>query len=183
MQLDVVVEGNKYRLAIPQDMFDEGGSFFSKMDRDMDHGWMVGNQFVENLDAHDRCCVAADKLLAALEMENKTLSLLMAAYILTKLPGVISVDIDTTGEIHNTEFSYGNNAQIEEPSRSLTPKEIMSQVEKDVSRVYKVGKMYKYAVLEPISKEWVESESYTSEDDAKDARLQAMNKRYEELSG
>lgn len=183
MQLDVVIEGNKYRLVVPQDMMEEGESFFQKMDNDMDKGWMVGRQFVENLDILDRCRVAADKLLAALETENKTLSMLMAAYILTKLPDVIGVDIDTTGEVHNTEFTFGNGGQADEIKVSLTPKEIMAQVEKDVSRVYKVGKMYKFAVFNSFRKEWVESEPYSSEDVAKDARMQAMNKRYEELAG
>ncbi len=183
MHLDVVIEDNKYRLVIPQDMIDEGGSFFSKMDNDMDRGWMIGHQFVDVLDPQDRCRVAADKMLAALEAENKTLSTLMAAYILVKMPDVTSVDIDTTGEVHNTEFTFRNDIQATVSATPETPKEIMAQVEKDVSRVYKVGKIYKYAVFNPVTKEWVESSPCLTEDEAKDARLQAMNKRYEELAG
>jgi len=104
MILDVVIDGRNYRLNVPQDMLEEGEAFFEKMDRDMDRGWQMSREFVEQPDRINRCQIAADRILAAMESSNETLALLMAGYILTRMPGVTKVDIDTNGEILNTEI-------------------------------------------------------------------------------
>ena len=180
MKLEVIIDGNRYHLNIPQDMLDEGHSFFDKMDSDMDKGWQMGREFIERPDLNERCRIVADRILTAMENEDKTMALLMSAYIVTRAPDVTVLDIDTSGEM-DTEIIKQQDTQPQ--ATSLSPKEAMAQTEKDVARVYKVGKIYRFAVFNPIKKEWVESEPFQKEDEAKDARLQAMNTRYEELTG
>jgi hypothetical protein len=111
MKLNITVDGRTQTIDVPDNMLTEAGEFFRKMDRDMDAGWRMGPEFVENPDRVNRCQIAADKLLVSLSTGNHTLTQLMAAYILLRLPGVIGVDIDTGGEMLNTEFSFaGKNS-------------------------------------------------------------------------
>ncbi|MDH5189668.1 MAG: hypothetical protein OEW89_00280 [Gammaproteobacteria bacterium] len=180
MKLEVIIEGNRYHLNIPQDMLDEGHSFFDKMDADMDKGWQVGRVFIENPDINVRCRIVADRILTAMENEDKTMALLMSAYIVTRMPEVSALDIDVSGEMDTRIIRQ----QDDKPElTSLSPKEAMAQTEKDVARVYKVGKVYRFATFNHIKKEWIESPPFETEEEAKDARLQAMNVRYEELTG
>ena len=178
MKLEVIIDGNRYHLNIPQDMLDEGQAFFDKMDADMAKGWQMGREFVENPDQDERCRIVADRILTAMENEDRTMALLMSAYIVTRMPEAGILNIDTSGEMA-TEIIKQQASQ----SMSMTPKEAMAQTEKDVARVYKVGKVYRFAVFNHVKKEWIESAPFQKEDEAKDARLQAMNVRYEELTG
>ena len=180
MKLEVIIDGNKYHLNIPQDMMEEGHSFFDKMDADMKKGWQMGREFVEKPDQNERCRIVADRILTAMESEDKTMALLMSAYVVTRMPEVSALDIDTSGEMA-TEIIKQKDAQPQ--VTAMTTKEAMAQTEKDVARVYKVGKVYRFATFNHIKNEWIESEPFQSEDEAKDARLQAMNSRYEELTG
>jgi len=108
MILDVIVNDQIHRLNVPPDMLEEGEAFFQKMDRDMDRGWQMSREFVEQPDRVNRCQIAANRLLTAMESGNETLALLMAGYILTRMPGVAKVDIDTNGEMLNTEIILGD---------------------------------------------------------------------------
>ena len=82
--------------------------FFQKMDNDMDKGWQISRDWVENPDSKQRCQIAADKLLTAINRENETLVTLMAGYIISRMPGVKTVNIDTSGEILETELIISN---------------------------------------------------------------------------
>ena len=180
MRLEIIIDGNRYHLTIPQDMLEESHSFFDKMDADMDKGWQIGREFVEKPDQTERCRIVADRILTAMENEDKTMALLMSAYIVTRMPDVAVLDIDISGEMA-TEIIKRQDAQPQ--TIALSPKEAMAQTEKDIARVYKVGKVYRFARFNHIKNEWIESEPFESEEAAKDARLQAMNVRYQELTG
>jgi hypothetical protein len=78
------------------------------MDADMDRGWQMSRQWIEHPNQLQRCQIAADKLMAAEEAGNETMVQLMAAYILTRLPGVAGVRINTEGEMLETEFMRGS---------------------------------------------------------------------------
>lgn len=106
MQLKVLVDDAAYRLDVPDDMLFEADEFFDKMDRDMDRGWQMSREYVERPDPQQRCQIVADKLVTALMNGRKTTALLMAGYILTRSPGVTGVDVDTTGEMQNTELLF-----------------------------------------------------------------------------
>lgn len=104
MILEVYVENNMLQVEVPQQILAEADEFFAMMDRDMDRGWKMGPQYVENPDPTQRAQIAADKMLTAIETENKRLLAMMAAYIVHKLPGVKAVKIATDGDPQESEF-------------------------------------------------------------------------------
>lgn len=104
MILEVYVENSLVKVDVPEDVLEEGGEFFAMMDRDMDKGWKMGPEYVENPDATQRAQIAADKMLTAIDTENKRLLMMMAAYIANKLPGVKAVKIATEGDPRDSEF-------------------------------------------------------------------------------
>lgn len=104
MILDVFIDGQQVKIEIPKAMLTDADDFFAKMDSDMDRGWKIGPTYVENPDNIMRAQVAADKILTAIDTENKTLAQLMAGYIVSKVPGVKSINIDINGEPLNTEI-------------------------------------------------------------------------------
>ncbi len=105
MILNVVVDNQTYNLNVPMDVVEGAEEVFDKMDQDMSGGWKMGNNWIEEPDAVQRCQIVADKLLTALENENENMSMLMAGYILNRRPGIASVNIDISGEMHQTEFN------------------------------------------------------------------------------
>lgn len=106
MKLDVVIDNKTFSVEIPETMLDEAEEFFRKMDRDMDHGWQMGPEFIENPDAAKRCQIAANKLLVSVSTQNQLMIQLMAAYILKRMPGIRTVNIDTSGEMLGTELLF-----------------------------------------------------------------------------
>lgn len=104
MILDVYVENQPIRVEIPEIMLTEGEEFYAKMDKDMDGGWKMGPTYVENPDQIMRAQIAASRMLSAIDNENRTLMQLMAGYIVSRVPGVKAVKIDTQGELLNTEI-------------------------------------------------------------------------------
>jgi len=104
MILNVYVDDKTYQVDVSPEIMDDAQEFFAKMDQDMDQGWQMSREFVDHPGALERCQIAADKLLTALHKDNRNLLLLMAGYILTHVPGVQGVNIDTTGEMQNTRL-------------------------------------------------------------------------------
>ncbi len=191
MKLNVIVDDRVYSIEVPPDMLREAEEFFRKMDRDMDRGWQMGPEFIENPDKVQRCQIAADKLLVSLSTANETLSMLMAGYILKHLPGVTGVRIDTGGEMLLTEMIYEEEpAHTPKPFAAALPRterlskiDAMEQAGKDVTKIYKVGRSYRYAVRDPLTDEWVESPPMNNEQDAHAQRMHAYKQRLDELTG
>lgn len=104
MILEVYVEDSMLKVEVPREILDEGSEFFAMMDRDMDKGWKMGPEYIENPDATQRAQIAADKMLTAIDTENKRLLVMMAGYIASKLPGVKAVKIATEGDPRASEF-------------------------------------------------------------------------------
>ena len=117
MKLDVIIDSRTHRIDVPQDVLDEGEAFFQKMDHDMNSGWQMGPEFVESPNTAQRCQIAANKLLVSVSAQNKLLVELMAGYILKRLPGIKTVEIDTSGEMLNTGFIFEENAGSAPASR------------------------------------------------------------------
>jgi len=103
MILNVVIEGQSLRLRIPDEMLSEALEFFQKMDADMDRGWQMSFNWVDNPNPIQRCQIAADKLYGAYENENQQMMMMMAAYILYKLPGITEIHISTNGDMNETD--------------------------------------------------------------------------------
>lgn len=108
MILEAIIDEQVYTLNVPDPVIERGSDFFEQLDRDMDQGWQMGREWVEAPDRLQRCQIIADKLLTALEKENHKLGMLMAGYILSRLPNVQSVELDIQGEIQNNQFQFND---------------------------------------------------------------------------
>ncbi len=104
MQLKAIIEDELYELQVPDDLLHKAQGFFDQMDRDLDRGWQMGREWVPNPDRKQRCQIVADKLYTAIENRDARLGRLMAGYILSRMPGVDTVEIDVTGEMPLTRF-------------------------------------------------------------------------------
>ena len=105
MKIKITIENKSKELEVPEEIITDGEDFFNKMDQDMDRGWQMGQEFIENPTQVNRCQIAAEKILQAVDTQNDKLLLLMAGYILVRMPSVVSVDIDTAGEPLETTFT------------------------------------------------------------------------------
>ena len=108
MILNVFVDEQTYRIDVPQFVVDQGGEFFAMLDRDMDKGYQMSRTWVEHPDAVNRCQIVADKLLTALETDNEKLGIMMAGYILTRLPKVTGIRMNTEGDMLEHELILGD---------------------------------------------------------------------------
>ena len=104
MILKVTIDEKTFPLEVNDEMIHRGNDAFKKMDADMDQGWQMSRVWVDNPNDLQRCQIAADKMLTAIQQEKTATVGLMAAYILHKMPGIQVVDIDTTGDMTLTEL-------------------------------------------------------------------------------
>lgn len=106
MRFEVIVGDDVYAVEVPAHVLEDGTDFFAKLDRDMDRGWQMSREYVEWPDRMQRCQIAADRLLTSIMNNNEATATMMAAYIVTRTPGAIGVNVDTTGEMQNTKLLY-----------------------------------------------------------------------------
>ena len=185
MDLRITVEEQTRTLPVPDTLLRDAEEFFAKMDCDMDRGWQMSREFVEQPNRLQRCQIAAHKLLGALSSGNMALATLMAGYIVARLPGVSGIDIDATGEMQQTEFSYDTPATAPAPTTAspqpLNKIAALERAGKEVSKVYKSGRTYRYAVLDADSNQWIESAPFDSQSEAEQQRLRAVKERFDAL--
>jgi NADPH-dependent 2,4-dienoyl-CoA reductase/sulfur reductase-like enzyme len=105
------------------------------------------------------------------------------------MPHVESIEIDTTGEIQNTAFTYATPpppATTATPDAAVPPSsrvEALERAGREVTKVFKVGRQFRFAVLNPASGLWEDSPAIPDEADAEKQRELAVKRRYEELAG
>ena len=116
MKLNIIVDGRTNAFDVPDNLLTEATEFFEKMDADMDKGWQMSRDWVDCPNAEQRCQIAADKILTAIENDNEKLLMMMAAYILRTMPGVTGINIDVTGDMNETDIIMGH-----QDSRPLGP--------------------------------------------------------------
>jgi hypothetical protein len=193
MILNVIVDEQSIDLNVPDPMLQEAEDFFAKMDRDMENGWQMSRDWVDQPNREQRCQIAADKLLTALENENRKLAMLMAGYILTRMPGVQSVEVDTAGEIDQTRFTVLAPEPEREPAQAAPPPapprggmsklQALRQAAQDVTKVFKVGRNWRFSVFDHPSGQWRDSPTAASQQEAEALREQAYKQRFEALMG
>ena len=105
MQLNLIIDDWSMNLEITDEYLQAMGDSFDKMDRDMNQGRRLGQRFIKEPNQTQRCQIAADKLLSALETNNEALALLMGGYIVSRMDGVKQVIIDNNGEPQETRFN------------------------------------------------------------------------------
>jgi hypothetical protein len=104
MKLNVVINENSYQIEVADEMLFNADTIYSKMDKDMDAGWQMSREWVDELSTRQRCQVVADRLLTAIESGNEPSTMLMAGYIMTHMPGITTVQIATDGDMSQTDF-------------------------------------------------------------------------------
>ena len=104
MILKLTIDDQTYDIDVPEELMQEAVDFYVKMDQDMDKGWQMSRFWVEKPDLYQRCQNDADRILGASHTENKKMVLLMSGYILSRLPQVQEVVVDTSGDITLTEI-------------------------------------------------------------------------------
>jgi len=104
MQLKITVEGQSFPIEVPDAILSGADEFFQKLDADMDRGWQMSRDWIEAPDQYQRCQIVADKIVSAIHRENQKMGVLLAAYILKRVPGIQEVLVDTTGEMGETEL-------------------------------------------------------------------------------
>jgi hypothetical protein len=104
MKLNIIVDGRTNAFEVPDEILLEAKDYFDKLDADMDKGWQMSRDWIENPNPEQRCQIAADRILTAIETDNEKMLMLMAAYILHTMPGVKSVNIDITGDMNETDL-------------------------------------------------------------------------------
>jgi hypothetical protein len=199
--LKAIIDDQIYSLNVPDPLLTEGEAFFAKLDADMDKGWQMSRDWVDRLDQIQRCQVVADKLLTALESENQRLGMLTAGYLLKRLPNLDEVEIDIQGEIQNTVFRFreptpepkptiaaaapaqaevSNNGSAE-ASEGMSQIEAMEQAGNDVTKIFRVGKGYRFSVFDHHSGEWQDSPTIADAKEAERLRQAAFKHRYDAL--
>ena len=201
MRLNAIIDGDVHSLNVPDPLLSQATGFFDQLDRDMDRGCQMSREWVDAPDRLQRCRVVADKLLTALETENQKLGLLMAGYLLSRLPNLDAVEIDTHGEMQNTLFTL-REAPPAVPAGALpasdappaaTPTEpgqgpgrlskiaAMTQAGQDVTKVFKVGRGWRFSVFDHVAGAWQDSPLIATEAEAERLRALAFKERYEQL--
>ncbi len=106
--LNVVIDGQMQAVNVEEDMLLSGSPLFNKMDEDMNKGWTLSKEFVENPNVTQRCQIVGDKLLSAIEDNNEQMKTMMAAYILSRVPNIMTIYIDNNGEIFETQIELAS---------------------------------------------------------------------------
>ncbi len=104
MKLNIIVDGRTNAFEVPDSLLVEANDFFDKLDDDMSRGWQMSRDWVESPTAEQRCQIAGDKILTAIDTANEKLLMLMAGYILHTMPGTKTINIDNTGDMNETEL-------------------------------------------------------------------------------
>lgn len=107
MKLNIIVDGRTNAFEVPDELLKDASDFFDQMNADMDKGWQMSRDWVDNPNPEQRCQIAADKVLGAIESENEKLLMMMSAYILKTMPGVRGINIDITGDMNETDIIMG----------------------------------------------------------------------------
>ncbi len=104
IEFDVFIEGDQYTIYVDHADIKQGMGFFATMDRDMDRGWRMGPEYVHEPDLLQRSQIVAERLMLALESDNLSLKVAMAAYIAWRIPDIRELHIDTSGDPSLTEI-------------------------------------------------------------------------------
>lgn len=194
MILKVVIDDQLLELNVPEAFVAQAEDFFARMDADMDGGWQVDREWVEKPDRLLRAQIAANKLLTALENEDHKLGRLMAGYIVSRLPGIESLELKPAGETRDHVIHVAADAALDAAESAgaaishagapsgMSRMQAMAQAAKDVSKVFKMGRQYRFSVFNHASGAWEESPAIPDKDQAERLREQAVKERFEALT-
>lgn len=186
-QFELQLASQHYPLSIPGHLLIEGEDFFSTLERDMARGWQMGRVWVAQPNLHQRCQIIAQRLTGALERGQTPLAQLLSAYLLSRLPQLARVEIDPAGEIQDIQLTLHEAhpglmpIPTARPTTALSKLEALQRASQEISKVYRVGKHYRYAAYDATSQRWCESGSYASQAEAEQQRMVTYRERFERL--
>ncbi len=105
MILKVFLEDQTYPIEVPDYIVSDAEDFFSFLDNDMNKGWQMSQFWVENPDNNQRCQIAADKILTALNNDDQKTGVMMSAYIMNRMPGTTELHLSITGDMNEHVIS------------------------------------------------------------------------------
>lgn len=194
MILKAIIDDRTHEIAVPDALLTQAGEFYDKLDREMAGGWQMSRDWVLAPKPLQRCQIVADKLLTALESENAKLATMMAGYLLMRLPGLESVVLDLQGEMQNHRFNLTEPEAIRESGHAvatgagsseagagLSKLAALEQAGNDVTKVFRVGRGYRYSLFDHAANCWRDSPLAATEQEASRLRQDAFRIRYEEL--
>lgn len=189
MELKVIIDDQVYTLNVPDEIIQGAEEFFAKMDSDMDQGWQMSREWVPNPDTVQRLQIVGDRLLTALENENHDLGRMMAAYILSRAPDIETIDLDTGGEIQNTEVRFRQQADAglsfasaADVKLDMPDPELRAQAEAQISTVFKMGRQYSFSVMNPDTDNWETITVGGDQAEAERRRRSMLQQRYDALA-
>ncbi len=206
MILNVIIDDQIYELSVPDTLIARAEDFFIQMDQDLDQGVQMSMEWVDRPNQIQRCQYVANKLHSAVVNNNDRLGRLMAGYICARMPDIDTVEMDETGEMQTIDFRFRENAAPPPPTGGISasapgmpaidmahmfappPGDMdgdaaMRKAEEEISQVFKIGRQYRFSMLNRVTGEWVDAATVGSEAEAEALRQQAVRSRYYELSG
>ncbi len=99
MILKIFVDEHVQDIHVPDDIITDAEEYFSMLDKDMDTGYQMSRTWVENPNQLQRCQIVADRILTALETNNRETATLMAAYILSRVPNAYAMHLNLEGDM------------------------------------------------------------------------------------
>ncbi len=106
MKLNFTIDHESFTLDVPEGIMQEAQAFISETDLEFDRGIQLGRHWIDEPDAEQRCQIAANKIVNGMHQENIRMVYLMSAYILTRLPNVSMVTVNSDYEIDEIDFKY-----------------------------------------------------------------------------
>jgi hypothetical protein len=100
MILKVFLDDQTYPIEVPDYIVSDAEEFFSFLDSDMNKGWQMSQFWVDSPDINQRCQIAADKLLTALNNDDQKTGVMMSAYIMNRMPGTTELHLSITGDMN-----------------------------------------------------------------------------------
>lgn len=192
MILKVTIADQLLELNVPDALIAQASEFFDRMDADMDQGWQVNREWIDQVDRPLRGQIVANKLLTAIENRDDDLGRLMAGYLLSRFTDIELLELSEAGEIRDHVLVMKSSAEVQanRPSLSfshaglpggLSEEEAMMQADKDISGVFKVGRQYRFSVYDHASGKWQQSPAFGGAKDAEAARMEACRQRFDAL--
>lgn len=106
MNLNFTIDQEPFTLEVADGIMQEAQAFIKDTDLEFDKGIQLGRYWIESPSEEQRCQIAANKIVNAMHQENIRMVYLMSAYILTKLPTVKMVTVNSDYEIDEIDFMY-----------------------------------------------------------------------------
>ena len=99
MILKIFVDEHEQEINVPDKLVKDATDYFDMLDKDMDQGYQMSRTWVETPDIVQRCQIVSDRILTALENDNKETGTLMAAYILSRVPSAYAMHLNLEGDM------------------------------------------------------------------------------------